>query len=983
MQSLVNPKVRMSQVNDMSSASATFGFVDRVEEMNRILDALKIARTGKGQLLIVRGEAGSGKTRLVQEAATEAEKLGFSVGFGTALAESVVPYHAWKEVLEGLGLETILEEPPPPKLLGLYLLDPEGRIQTKVEREDIDSDLLSNLASTLADSVDDSKGQDEAVEGGFTILPHDGQRLLLHRGSTSHLGAIVEGREDEAFLADMMALADKAESIFRGEDIQHEGEEPDQVIEAQMRQLLDSEIYEGIDYAKEDPKLRQNRLFEHVTLGLSRKAGDHPMCVVIDDLQWADSSSLALLQYVSRNTRRSGILLLGTYRIEEAEARPHLKKALEGMQQEELLDEMDSKGLSRKDLPDLAESFVGVHDLQDDFLDLLWWETQGNPLFVREVLKGLEEEGAIAIHGAVKCLVRPLDQLAIPERVREVIRTRLNRLPEEDRRLLDAAATCGTRFTAALVAKVAGEEEIEVLNGLSAIAKVHGLLRPADSSFTFDHPAVQEVTYEVIPENIRRAYHLEAAKWLELVGGSIEEAAEHYYRAHDSRAGQKLWEAAESARARYANEEAIRFYDEALELVKDKDERVRILDVLGDACELVGAYDRSIKVHRDLLSLLGDGRSTARIRMKIARAFEKKGAHTESIATLEEAFAGLGDADSSDVAMIQAQLGHVYMLRGEYDTALRHLNRSLELSRRLNDRKGVAMALCAIGEIRWVRSELDMALPPLLESLDIRERDGPLKELCETRDIIGFVYLDRGECRQALEHLHKSLADVVRVGDTFRIASSYHSIGVAHLALDKVDLAMEFFEKSLRIGKRAGLAWGIAFNLNFMGLAHLKKGDHGRALAALEQSLKIREGIGDRWGVSYTCWALGEAYCAQRAWDRARECCGQALDLARQFGFRRQEAGTHRVLGMISRGQGKWSEAIENFEESLRIFHDIGMRLEEAMSHYEFGLMWKAKGDSHKATKHLKKAEQAFRRLGLNLKVEHITHVLADIGNTP
>ena len=117
-----------------STPSATLCFVDRVEEMKRILNELKAARIGKGQLLIVRGEAGSGKTRLVQEAAAEAKKQGFSVGVGTALAGSVVPYHAWKEVLEGLGLDTILEEPPPPKLLGFYLLTPEGRIQTKLER---------------------------------------------------------------------------------------------------------------------------------------------------------------------------------------------------------------------------------------------------------------------------------------------------------------------------------------------------------------------------------------------------------------------------------------------------------------------------------------------------------------------------------------------------------------------------------------------------------------------------------------------------------------------------------------------------------------------------------------------------------------------------------------------------------------------------------------------------------------------------------
>ena len=108
--------------------SATMSFVDRVQEMDRILHALKAAKTGEGQLLLVRGEVGSGKTRLLHEGATEAERQGFTIGFGTAFAESVVPYHPWKEVLEGLGLDAILEEAPPPKLLGLYLITSDGGI---------------------------------------------------------------------------------------------------------------------------------------------------------------------------------------------------------------------------------------------------------------------------------------------------------------------------------------------------------------------------------------------------------------------------------------------------------------------------------------------------------------------------------------------------------------------------------------------------------------------------------------------------------------------------------------------------------------------------------------------------------------------------------------------------------------------------------------------------------------------------------------
>jgi tetratricopeptide (TPR) repeat protein len=297
------------------------------------------------------------------------------------------------------------------------------------------------------------------------------------------------------------------------------------------------------------------------------------------------------------------------------------------------------------------------------------------------------------------------------------------------------------------------------LEQLRGLEQAHKLIRSYDGNFKFDHGKIKEVLYREIPKELRMEYHSVIANTIENMNkGNLDEVtgdlAFHYYQCKNKdKALHYLIKAAEKAMKEYSNEEAIKFYSESLELVESEDERARILDGLGEAYELVGAYDKSIKVHQELLKLLVDGESAARVSMKIARQLEKKGAHQESVSVLEEALSDLENKESSDIAMVLAQLGHVYMLRSDYDTALQHLHRSLEISRRLNDCNGIATALCAIGEIRWVRRELDSALPPLLESLEIREKDGPLKELCETRDIIGFVHMHRGDLLQALEHL--------------------------------------------------------------------------------------------------------------------------------------------------------------------------------------------------------------------------------------
>ncbi|MCJ2670446.1 MAG: tetratricopeptide repeat protein [Candidatus Thermoplasmatota archaeon] len=973
-------------------------FVDRVQEMDRILHALKAAKTGEGQLLLVRGEVGSGKTRLLHEGATEAERQGFTIGFGTAFAESVVPYHAWKEVLEGLGLETILEEAPPPKLLGLYLIASDGGIRIKVEREGTDT-RLAPLVDMIAESV--RKSESQQVNDEEETISHDHYRSVVERRPNSSLGAIVEGQEDEAFLVDLKELADTAESMLG--DTQHVG--VDDAIEAPMRELLGSEKYEGIDYTKDDPKLRQAKLFEHVTLGLSRKAKVRSLCVVIDDLQWADPSSLALLHYVARNTHKTGVLLLGTYRTEEAEARPHLRDALKGTEQEELLAEMDLKGLSREDLGDLAESFPGSHDLLDDFLDLFWQETQGNPLFVREVLRGLEEDEVIAVRGAVKRLLRPLDQVALPERVREVIQTRLDRLPKGDRRLLDAAATCGTRFTSALVAKVAGEAEGKVLNGLNAIAKVHGLLRPTDSGFTFDHPTVQEVLYNGVPTETRQNYHKEAAEWLELAGGPIEDVAEHLYRAKDPRAAQRLRQVAEVALKKFANKEAIRFCQEALEVEEDESKKAETMEDLGDVNDLIGEWDTSIQCYERALELTEETTQAAEIEAKMGGVFRKKGKFDESTASSQRALDLTEDVDCRGKAKALYNIGLVHFIKEgrsgsspEYfkralevgerigdlqimaesfnglgnfhrdsggDRALEYFQKSARIRREIGDQGGLSGTLSNIGSFYFVRGEYKRALEYYQNALDISERIGYLDFVARHLDNIGIVLAVTGQFDRALEHLEKGLEITERIGHVRGTWNSHDNIGRVNLDMGRYDEAFEHFEAGLKIGEEIGDQVGVAVSHSSIGEVCLKKREYDEALEHFEASLSTTKDSFRRYSLDNYC-GLAEARYGKTDFTKALRFCERAIELANEFDSKEHIAISKFISGMTYREQGKWEESAEDFGTSIDIYSSLGQPLGEARSHFEFAKMWKARGNASEARKHLSKAIEMFESLNLD-----------------
>src|SRR3990172_3511524 len=122
--------------------------VDREREMERIGQALEAAVRGKGSLLLVRGEAGVGKSRLLQAAAGKASDRAFEVAWGNALLESVSPYQLWREALDGLHLTSSLEEHRPPMLMAVWLLDAKGEVVAEAEREGIERHSIDHLKIT-------------------------------------------------------------------------------------------------------------------------------------------------------------------------------------------------------------------------------------------------------------------------------------------------------------------------------------------------------------------------------------------------------------------------------------------------------------------------------------------------------------------------------------------------------------------------------------------------------------------------------------------------------------------------------------------------------------------------------------------------------------------------------------------------------------------------------------------------------------------
>ena len=923
-------------------------FVNRQKEMSDIIAALESAATGKGQFVIIKGEAGCGKTRLIEEAAAEAKNRDFAVGFGTALAESIASYKVWTEVLEAFELAHVLEEAPPPRLLGLYLLSPDGEMASKAEREDKEGleDYIPILEKLLQSS--DIQSEHSVQEGRFTMLSKEPFRLVLLQGKDLHLGAILEGQEDEMFLSEMNDLMDRVGSSSE---------------DTSMQELLDSGKFEGIDYTKKDPKLRQSRLFENIALGLERKASIRPLCVAIDDLQWADPSSLSLLQYVARNTQNEGVAFFCTYRVEPAGIRPHLEDMLRDVE-DDVASIMSVKGLSKDDMSQLVRSFVGPHALPEAFLNHLWQETQGYPLFIREVLLALEEDQAIQMKGTAKRLVRPVERLSLPKMVREVIQARLNRLPKEERDLLNVAATCGTRFTATLLAKVTKKDEGRVLNGLKAIMEVHGLLRPSGDSFAFDHSKIQEVVYEDVPSEVRQTYHRQAAEWLELTGGPIEDIAEHYYRGRDVRAAPRLRRLADMAKEKYANEEAIRFYNEALEFEESAFDRMKAYEHLGDIHCLIGNHGRSIESYDSALDLANRETEKAKILTRIGEAYESKGEYDKALKSGKKALRLVKDSGCEEESHAYSIVGLAYFRLGDFDRAVDSYECGLVIAERLGDKDIQSRCLSNVGFVYVMLGKSEIALKNFKSTLKIKEEIGDQRNIAGSLHNIAYVLAEQGQFEAALDYYTRASKISERIGHLRFLANHLENIGNIHMELSEYNKALEHHEKALTLRERTGDQEGLASSLLNVGCIHKARKEYDKALAFFERSLEILEKTSSRWWLAELHNYRGDAYLKMGNTEKALESAELALSLSIETGRKNDIGCAKNLLGRIYREQRQWQESIRNFEESIAIFEEIGALPRLADLHYQFGLMWREKPDLEKARKHLSISVEFYIELG-------------------
>jgi class 3 adenylate cyclase/DNA polymerase III delta prime subunit len=514
-----------------------------------------------------------------------------------------------------------------------------------------------------------------------------------------------------------------------------------------------------------DPETERYRLFDAIAAWLSAVSSESPVLLVLDDIHWAAKPTVLLLRHVLHSADPLRLLVVLTYRDTDIGRGHPLTEFLADLRREGAGERVPLTGLDRAGVGAYLEAAAGhalPEDSDEEFIHAVWEETEGNPFFVAEVVRHLIETGGLEEREGRWVLTAPVEQIGIPEGVRDVVGRRLSRLPEGTDRILRVAAVAGLEFEPTVVALAAGCGDDELFAALEAGAAARLLSEVLGGSrYRFSHALVRATLYEEISGPRRVSLHRKTAEAIETVHGQdlddhLPALAHHWSKAaaptaESDRSVDYATRAGNRALSQLAHDEAASYYIQALELLDaagtaaDDVRRQELLISLGEAQRRAGdaAHRATLLAAAAMAEERGDADALARAALAISRVMvmgSTFGSDAERVAALQAALSAVDDGDSALRARLLAAFALESFEHGADSTRRRELSdEALAMARRLGDPATLASVLLAryytirtplTLDERWANSAELMDLAEQLGDPATRFRAATLRSYC-------------------------------------------------------------------------------------------------------------------------------------------------------------------------------------------------------------------------------------------------------------
>ena len=714
--------------------------------------------------------------------------------------------------------------------------------------------------------------------------------------------------------------------------------------------LLDVALDDG-GWQRLEPKERRQRTLDSVKHLLLAESHVQPLVVLVEDLQWIDAETQAVLDGLVADLAAARILLLVSYRPEYQD----------GWGYQTSYTRLRVDPLAPTSAHELLRILLGADASLDGLEGLLSERTEGNPFFLEQSVRTLVETDALAGEPGAYRLTGPVHAIQIPASVHAVVAARVDRLPLEDKRLLQAAAVIGHAVPFGLLQAVTEPTEPDLRLSLARL-QAGGFLDEAslfpDLEYTFRHALTHEVTYGAIVQRRRRELHARIVEAIERLyadrlAEQVERLAYHALRGEVwDRAATYLREAAMRAAMRSAYDESLASFEEALRVVEHlpegRDTTAQAIDLRLDSRVVLaplGQYDQILKYMREaeiLARELGDRRR---------------------------------------LGLVLADMGARLRNVGDHRRALEASQQALEIARELEDPDLRIEATYRLAQAHFALGDLRQATSIFLETVEafsdhgarvkyvaraVRPRALPSFFEAWPHAWLGLLYSHLGQFGAAREHAEQAVRIAEQTNHQHTVIESHGALGGVSLERGDLDTAQRVFERAVAL-----LAAGSVRDANLLsglGYVYGLSGRLSEALALLEETVRSEVSISAMGlGLAVRLSRLAHVYLRAGRGDDALGRARSAVELSRKHQERANEATALRVLAEVValHDPVDATTAAMHYTDSLALAEELGMRPLAAHCHLGLGTLYRHRGARHQAGEHLAVALAMYHEMGI------------------
>jgi class 3 adenylate cyclase/tetratricopeptide (TPR) repeat protein len=693
-----------------------------------------------------------------------------------------------------------------------------------------------------------------------------------------------------------------------------------------------------------DPPQRRQRTLEALKRLLLRESQEQPLLVVFEDLHWIDAETQALLNSLVESLPTACLLLLVNYR-------PEYQHGWGG---KTYYTQLRLDPLPPQSAEVLLQAMLGDDAGLQPLTQRLIAQTQGNPFFLEESVRTLvETQMLVGKRGAYR-LAQALPTIQVPATVQAVLAARIDRLPPEEKRLVQTAAVLGMEVPGAVLQAIGDMPEEALRLGLTHLQAAEFLYETRlfpELEYTFKHALTHEVAYGSLLHERRRVLHariVEAleALYTERLAKQVERLAHHALRGEVwDKALAYCRQAGEKAMARSAHREAVGYFEQALNalphLPEQRDTCEQAIDLrlaLQQALFASGDLARTLALLREAESFaaaLDDPRRLAQVSRVLSNYFSSMSMHDQAIAAAERALA-LATAGGDVVlhALANRFLGIAYQAQGDYRRAmdcLRQTVASFEGARRrgrfgqlflpaVHSRANLATCHAELGTFAEGSALGD-------EGLRIAEAVVHPGSLMWAYYGIGLLVLRQGDLHRALPLLERAMGLCQDADLPFFFPLIAAALGAAYTLAGRVADAVPLLTQALeQTMATETIAFQALCRLS-LGEAQLLAGRLGEAQALAERALALAREHQERGHQAYALRLLGDIAARRDPPDvvQAETHYRQAQALAEALGMRPLLAHCHRGLGTLYATLGRSDMACPALAAAIALYRAMDM----------------------------------------------------------